>query len=73
MKPTGIKEGDKFEVIEKNGGIFLSPVVVYPKNEMVRIAKPVKKTQAQYRNGELQVYDDIDQMFEEMGIHLDET
>lgn len=33
VKNLGIKEGDQFEVIEKDGGIFLCPVVVYPKKK----------------------------------------
>ena len=44
VKNLGIKEGDKFEVIERDGGIFLCPVVVYPKKEMVRIAKLINFT-----------------------------
>ena len=72
VKNLGIKEGDKFEVIEKDGGIFLCPVVVYPKNEMIRIAKLLKETDAEYRNGELKSYDDVDKMFMDMGINLDE-
>lgn len=72
VKNLGIKEGDKFEVIEKDGGIFLCPVVVYPKKEMVRIAKLIKETDAEYNNGELKSYDDVDKMFMDMGINLDE-
>ena len=72
VKNLGIKEGDKFEVIEKDGGIFLCPVVVYPKKEMIRIAKLVKETDADYKNGELKLYDDVDKMFMDMGINLDE-
>lgn len=44
------KEGNKFEVIEKDGGIFLCPVVVYPKNEMLLIAKLIKETDAEYKS-----------------------
>jgi len=73
VKNLGIKEGDKFEVIEKDGGIFLCPVVVYPKKEMIRIAKLVKETDAEYKNGELKLYDDVDKMFMDMGINLDEN
>ena len=72
VKNLGIKEGDKFEVIEKDGGIFLCPVVVYPKKEMVRIAKLIKETDAEYKNGGLKSYDDVDKMFMDMGINLDE-
>lgn len=72
VKNLGIKEGDKFEVIEKDGGIFLCPVVVYPKKEMIRIAKLVKETDADYKNGELKLYDDVDKMFMDIGINLDE-
>ena len=72
VKSLGIKEGDKFEVIEKDGGIFLCPVVVYPKKEMIRIAKLIKETGAEYKNGEVKSYDDVDKMFMDMGINLDE-
>lgn len=72
VKNLGIREGDKFEVIEKDGGIFLCPVVVYPKNEMVRIAKLIKETEKEYQSGDLKTYDDVDKMFEDMGINLNE-
>ena len=72
VKRLGVKEGDKFDVIEKDGGIFLCPVVVYPKKEMLRIAKLIKVTDAEYKSGELKAYDDIDRMFEDMGINLNE-
>ena len=73
VKKLGIKEGDQFEVIEKDGGIFLCPVVVYPKNEMIRITKLIKETEAEYKSGEMKAYDDIDKMFMDMGINLDEV
>ena len=72
VKNLGIKEGDQFEAIEKDGGIFLCPVVVYPKKEMIRIAKLIKETDADYKSGKLKTYDDVDKMFEDMGINLDE-
>jgi antitoxin MazE len=72
VKSLGIKEGDKFDVIEKDGGIFLCPVVIYPKKEMVRIAKLIKESDAEYKGGELKTYDDVDRMFEDMGINLND-
>ncbi|MBZ4647172.1 MAG: hypothetical protein PWR27_1013 [Petroclostridium sp.] len=70
LKKIGAVEGDKFEVIEKDGGIFLCPVVVYPKSEMERIAKLIKDTDIESRN--IKAYDDVSKMFSDMGINLDE-
>ena len=67
-----MKEGDKFDVIEKDGGIFLCPVVVYPKSEMTRIAKLLKETEKELEKGDVKSYDNIDKMFEDMGINLNE-
>ena len=72
VKKLGIKEGDKFEVTEKDGGIFLCPVVVYPKKEMIRIARLIKESDEEYKSGEIKSYDDVDKMFMDMGINLDE-
>ena len=38
VKKMGIREGDKFEIVERDGGIFLCPVVVYPKAKIAKIA-----------------------------------
>ena len=39
IKKLGISEGDKFDIVEKDGGIFLCPVIVYPKDKLLKIAK----------------------------------
>lgn len=72
VKNLGIKEGDQLDVVEKEGGIFLCPVVVYPKKEMVRIAKLIIEGDTEYKSGELKAYDDINKMFMDMGINLNE-
>ena len=38
IKKLGISEGDKFDIMERDGGIFLCPVVVYPKDKIEKIA-----------------------------------
>ena len=40
---------------------------------MIRIAKLIKETDKEYENGSLKTYDDVDKMFEDMGINLDEA
>jgi len=72
VKKLGIREGDKFEVFEQEGGIFLRPVVVYPKSEMIKIAKLIKETDNEYKTGSSKAYDDIGKMFDDMGIKLDD-
>ena len=45
VSKMGLKPGDKMEAIEKDGGIFITPVVIYPKSEMKRIAKLIKEAE----------------------------
>lgn len=63
VKSLGVSEGDKFEIYEKDGGIFLCPVVVYPKAKMARIAEIIKESKSKE-------YDSVEEMFSDMGIEL---
>ena len=45
IKKLGISEGDKFDIMERDGGIFLCPVVVYPKDKIAKIAKILKQSE----------------------------
>lgn len=69
IKKLGISEGDKFEIIEKDGGIFLCPVVVYPKDKLLKIAKLIKDSETQLSNQE--GFDTVGDMFADMGINID--
>ena len=69
IKKLGISEGDKFEVIERDGGIFLCPVVVYPKDKLVKIAKLIKDSEAQL--SEQNSFDTVEDMFADMGINIE--
>lgn len=66
IKKLGIAEGDRFDVIEKNGGIFLCPVAAYPKGKMAKTARIIKESEAELlkRRG----YDSIEDLFGEMDI-----
>jgi AbrB family looped-hinge helix DNA binding protein len=70
IKNLGLSVGDRFEIIEKDGGIFLCPVVVYPKAKMKKIAELIRE--AELESDTLKTYDDVDEMFKEIGIDLDE-
>lgn len=44
----------------------MNNAMAYIKKEMIRIAKLIKETGAEYKNGEVKSYDDVDKMFMDM-------
>ncbi len=69
IKKLGISEGDKFEIMEKDGGIFLCPVVVYPKDKIAKIAKILKESESYTKKKT--VFESVEDMFSDMGIDID--
>ena len=68
IRNLGISEGDKFEVIERDGGVFLCPVVVYPKPKLEKIAKIIRD----HEKNPTAVYESVGDMFKELGIDIDD-
>ena len=68
-KRMGITEGDRFEVMERDGGVFLCPVVVYPKAKLERIAQIIKD----HENDPATVYDSVEDMFNDLGIGIEDN
>ena len=69
IKKLGISEGDKFDIVVKDGGIFLCPVVVYPKDKLLKIAKLIKDSEMELSAQES--FDTVEDMFADMGINID--
>ena len=69
IKKLGISEGDKFDIVEKDGGIFLCPVVVYPKDKLAKIAKLIKDSEADVKDQP--AFESVEEMFSDMGIDID--
>ena len=69
IKKLGISEGDKFDIVEKDGGIFLRPVVVYPKDKLAKIAKLIKDSEADI--ADQTAFESVEDMFADMGIDID--
>ena len=65
-KKMGIQEGDRFEVMERDGGVFLCPVVVYPKIKLEKIAQIIKD----HEKEPSVVYSSVEDMFSDLGINL---
>lgn len=61
------KEGDKHEIIKKDGG--LCPIVVYSKSKMEKIEKIAKEADKNKKN--VKAYDNVAEMFADMRINLD--
>ena len=66
IKKLGISEGDKFEIMERDGGIFLCPVVVYPKDKIAKILKE-SENDTKTRTA----FESVEDMFSDMGIDID--
>ncbi len=69
IKKLGISEGDKFDIVEKDGGIFLCPVIVYPKDKLIKIAKLIKNSETEL--SKQQGFSTAQDMFIDMGIDVD--
>jgi AbrB family looped-hinge helix DNA binding protein len=67
VKKLGISEGDQFEVMERDGGVFLCPVVVYPKAKLAQIAKIIKEHKA----NPSAVYESVEDMFKALDIDIE--
>lgn len=69
LKKMGVLIGDKFDIIQKDGGIFLCPVVIYSNDEVNKIKKLVNT--AHNDNVTKKSFDNVEDMFSEMGITLE--
>ena len=69
IKKLGISEGDKFDIMERDGGIFLCPVVVYPKDKIAKIAKILKESENDTKKKT--AFESVEDMFSDMGIDID--
>ena len=69
IKKLGISEGDKFDIMERDGGIFHCPVVVYPKDKIAKIAKILKESENDTKTRT--AFESVEDMFSDMGIDID--
>lgn len=68
IQSMGYVEGDKFEIIAHENGIFLCPVVEYSPAAMAKIREIIA---AEEQNAaSRKTYTDVDEMFRDMGIDL---
>lgn len=61
-----LNTGDKLEIFEKDGIIFLRPVSVYPKGYVEELQNEVNALKADIKEGRKPVFDNVDSMFAEL-------
>lgn len=66
VSKLGLKEGDKFDVFEQDGMIYLVPVTIYPKQYILELKNEIEELKNKIADGEQQIFDDIDQLFNKM-------
>lgn len=64
VQKMGLREGDKLEIMEKNGVIELMPVAVYPKKYLEELRSEIDEAKAKLAAGEQPVFDTVDALFE---------
>ena len=59
----GLSQGDKLEIVEKDGVICLIPVAVYPKKYIDKLRDEIAETKSQIASGQQPVFDNVDALF----------
>jgi bifunctional DNA-binding transcriptional regulator/antitoxin component of YhaV-PrlF toxin-antitoxin module len=62
----GLKDGDKFEVFEKDGMICFMPVAVYPKAYVDKLKIIASETRTEYDSGEIKGFTDINELIDSL-------
>jgi len=62
----GLKEGDKLEIIEKDGVIQVMPVVVYPKKYVDDLRGDITEIKNKIKTGGQPVFDNVDDLFKQL-------
>lgn len=61
-KSLGINVGDQFDMIEKDGMVYMIPVVTYPKAYMDELDKEMEQLRIDIKSGKAKGFTDIDEM-----------
>ncbi len=66
MSKLGLKEGDKLEIIEKDGVIQVMPVVVYPKKYLDELKEEITEIKNKIESGDQPVFDNVEDLFKQL-------
>jgi AbrB family looped-hinge helix DNA binding protein len=66
VKKLGLVEGDKLEIIEKNGTIWIMPVVVYPKKFLEELKEEISKIKKNLTDSTQPVFDSAEDLLKQL-------
>ena len=66
INSLGLSEGDKLEVSEKDGVIFLTPVTVYPKKYVEELQSELNELKKSISEGKQPTFDNIDALIDKL-------
>ena len=66
IRKLGLSEGDKLEIFEKDGSIYMMPVVVYPKKYLDELRDEINDAKDKIASGEQPVFDSVDALFKKL-------
>jgi len=62
----GLKEGDRIEIIEKDGVIQIVPVVVYPKKYLDELKKEITDVRSKIETGKQPIFNNVSDLFKQL-------
>jgi AbrB family looped-hinge helix DNA binding protein len=65
----GLKDGDKLEIIEKDGSIWIMPVVVYHKKYLDSLREEVNLVNEKIVKGEQQIFSSAKELLKDLDTH----
>lgn len=66
VNSLGLSEGDKLEVSEKDGVIFMTPVTVYPKKYVDELQSELTELKKNISEGKQPTFDSIDALIDKL-------
>ncbi|MBO5077880.1 MAG: AbrB/MazE/SpoVT family DNA-binding domain-containing protein [Clostridia bacterium] len=66
VNALGLSKGDKLEVFERDGVIYMVPVIVYPKKYVDELHGELSQMLERIKSGEQPVFDSIDELIDKL-------
>ncbi len=68
INKLGLSTGDQMEIVEKDGTIYIIPVVTYPKSYLNELKHEISDVKEKIASGEQPVFDNVDALFNKLEI-----